>query len=155
LIFDDSEAKGRTGVHGVALAVSKMGWIVRDQPVSDTGIDVHLEPVDENHKATGRLIGCQIKSGPSYLEEETASSFIYRGDMEHLAYWRGHSLPVIIILYDDQTGKCYWQVVNDKTAIITGKGWKLEVPKDSVVGEEGCGRKRPPSFEGKFYKFLS
>jgi hypothetical protein len=82
LIFDESDAKGRTGVHAVELAVSKMGWIVRDQPVSDTGIDVHLEPVHENHKATGRLIGCQVKSGPSYLEEETSSSFIYRGDIQ-------------------------------------------------------------------------
>jgi hypothetical protein len=142
LIFDDSEAKGRIGIHSVELAVSKMGWIVRDQPVSDTGIDAHLEPVDENHKATGRLIGCQVKSGPSYLEEETSCSYIYRGDMEHLAYWRGHSLPVIVVLYDEKTGQCHWQIVNDKTAIITGKGWKLEIPKSNVLGIEAKPRLR-------------
>ena len=133
--FDESEAKGRAGVHEVGLVTSRMKWIFRDQPVSDTGIDGHIEPCDKNGHATGRLIGCQIKSGLSYFEEESSSGFVYRGDSEHLAYWMGHSLPVIIILRDEETGECYWQVVNEKTVTRTGKGWKVEVPKSQVLGE--------------------
>ncbi len=134
--FPDSEAQGREGVFAVGRVVSKMKWIFRDQPLPDTGIDGHIETRDQNKKPTGRLIGCQVKSGPSYFREETASGFVYRGDPEHLAYWRGHSLPVIIVLCDEQTDTCYWQVVTEKTAIRTGKGWKVEVPKSRVLGDE-------------------
>ena len=133
--FDESEARGRAGVHEVGLVISRMKWIFRDQPVSDTGIDGHIEPCDKNGYATGRLVGCQVKSGPSYFEEESSSGFVYRGDAEHLAYWMGHSLPVIIILRDEETGDCYWHVVNEKTVTRTGKGWKVEVPRSQILGE--------------------
>ncbi len=134
--FDDSEAEGRAGIFEVGLVVSKMKWIFREQPAPDTGIDCHIETRNENNKPTGKLIGCQVKSGPSYSKEETHSAFVYRGDLDHLAYWLGHSLPVIVILRNDETGNCYWQIVNEKTATRTGKGWKIEVPKSQVLGED-------------------
>jgi hypothetical protein len=133
--FDESEAEGRIGIFEVGSVVSKMNWIFREQPVPDTGIDGHIETRDETGNATGRLIGCQVKSGSSYFREETSSDFTYRGDSAHLAYWLGHSLPVIIILHNEETGKCYWQVVTDKTATNTPKAWKLEVPKAQVLGQ--------------------
>jgi hypothetical protein len=134
--FPDSEAQGRAGVMEVGLVVSKMKWIFREQPVPDTGIDCHIETRDDWKKPTGKLIGCQVKSGPSYLDEETESSFVYRGKPEHLSYWLGHSLPVIVILCDEETGNCYWQVVSEKTATRTPKGWKIEVPKAQILGEQ-------------------
>jgi hypothetical protein len=134
--FGDSEAEGRAGVFEVGLVISKMKWILREQPLPDTGIDCQIETRDQSKKATGKLIGCQVKSGPKYFREKTPSGFVYRGDPEHLAYWRGHSLPVIIILRDEETGSCYWQVVNDKTATSTGKGWKVEVPNSQILGED-------------------
>lgn len=112
-----------------------MRWISREQPVPDTGIDVHIEPRDDENRPTGRLIGCQVKSGPSYLKEKTPSGFIYRGSAEHLAYWRGGSLPVIVVLYDEDAGECYWQIVSDRTVVSTGKGWKIEIPSTNVIGE--------------------
>ena len=108
--FNESDAMGRAGVHEVALLISEMKWIFREQQVSDTGIDGQIEPCDENGNASGKLIGCQVKSGPSYFREETDSGFIYRGDSEHLAYWLSHSLPVIVILRNDESGNCYWQL---------------------------------------------
>jgi hypothetical protein len=134
--FEESDAMGRAGVHELGLLISKMKWIFREQPVSDTGIDAYIEPCDQSGTATGRLIGCQIKSGPSYFREETPSIVPYRTDSEHLAYWLGHSLPVLVVLRDEDSGRCYWQVVNEKTAINTGKGWKLDVPKAQVLSEE-------------------
>ena len=134
--FDESEATGREGIYAVGLVISQMRWIFREQPVPDTGIDGQIEPRDQSKNATGKLIGCQIKSGPTYFREKTSSGFVYRGDPEHLAYWRGHSLPVIIILCDEETGDCYWQVVNEKTATNTGKGWKVEVPESQVLGND-------------------
>lgn len=133
--FDKSEAKGRKGIHEVGLAISRMKWIFRDQPVSDTGIDGHIETCDQNERATGKLIGCQIKSGPSYFGERTASGFVYRGDADHLAYWLGHSLPVIVVLCKEETAECFWQVINEDTVVRTGKEWKIEVPKSQILRE--------------------
>jgi Domain of unknown function (DUF4365) len=135
--FDDSEAEGRAGVFEVRLVVSRMKWICREQLVPDTGIDCHIETRDDQkEKPTGKLRGCQVKSGASYLAEETQSAFMYRGDSDHLAYWLGHSLPVIVILRDEGKGNCYWQVVNEETATRTGKGWKIDVPKSQILGED-------------------
>lgn len=44
--FDESEAKGRAGVHEVGLAISRMKWIFRDQPVSDTRTREHAHIVE-------------------------------------------------------------------------------------------------------------
>ena len=134
--FPDSEAQGREGIFAVGRVLSKMKWIFREQPVPDTGIDGHIETRDENSKPTGRLIGCQVKSGATYFREETADGFTYRGNAEHLAYWRGHSLPVIVILCDEQSDRCYWQVVSAKTVTGTGKGWKAEVPKSQILDDD-------------------
>ena len=127
--FNESDAMGRAGVHEVALLISEMKWIFREQQVSDTGIDGQIEPCDENGNASGKLIGWQVKSGPSYFREETDSGFIYRGDSEHLAYWLSHSLPVIVILRNDESGNCYWQLINEKTVIRTEKGGRSRSPE--------------------------
>src|SRR5205807_1541429 len=131
--FTETDAKGRLGVHLVGTAVSSMRWIFREQPPSDTGIDAHIEVADGGLNATGRLIGCQIKAGPSYFSEELPSGYVYRGDPEHLAYWLGHSLPVIIVLCNTDTGLCYWQAVNQTNTTATAKGWKIEIPKSQVL----------------------
>ena len=62
--------------------VEELRWIFRSQPVSDFGIDAHLEVV-QHGCATGRLVALQIKSGASYFREETEESIVYRGDPEH------------------------------------------------------------------------
>lgn len=136
-----SDATGRSGVHAVAYVIeNNVGWIFREQPVSDFGIDGQIEPRDpQTHRGTGRLVGCQIKSGKSYLSEPTHSGFIYRGKPEHLAYWLGHSLPVLLILHDADANRCYWQVVNEQTVTRTGKSWKIEVPRSQVLGEDAKG----------------
>jgi len=131
--FSDSEASGHLGVAAAKTAVFMMEWAFREQPLPDFGIDGQIEIVDSDRKATGRLIGCQVKSGPSYFDEKTSSGIVYRGDSEHLAYWLGHSLPVIVILHDQENDCCYWQVVDRKHVENTGKGWKIEVPFSQVL----------------------
>src|SRR5438309_9969149 len=65
--FNESDAMGRAGVHEVGVLISEMRWIFREQAVADTGIDGYIEPCDENGNASGKLIGCQVKPGPSYF----------------------------------------------------------------------------------------
>lgn len=130
-----SDATSRAGIHSVGLEFERMGWIFREQPTSDFGIDGQIEPRDpKTGRGTGRLVGCQIKAGKSYFSEETETAFIYRGTAEHLSYWLGHSLPVIVVLCDLDASRCYWQAINEHTITRTGTGWKTEVPKRPFPG---------------------
>jgi len=131
--YDPTERKG------IALVQSffdgELGWPVREQPPPDAGIDVHVETTVQD-RLSGKLLGIQVKAGPSYLREKTDTGFVYRGDTEHLDYWIHHSLPVVIALCDLETGSVYWQHVTRDTAQGTGRQWKVVVPFDQLLTSE-------------------
>jgi len=82
---------------------------------------------------TGRLIGVQIKSGKSYFKESQDDHIIFRGSSRHLEYWLNHSIPVIIVIYDQVSDIAYWQQVDKTTIILTAKSFKLKIPKKNVL----------------------
>ncbi|MEV0257744.1 DUF4365 domain-containing protein [Streptomyces sp. NPDC050732] len=122
----------RAGVSWIEhLVTADMCWLFRPQDIADFGIDAHLEIVDgDPAEPTGRLLGVQIKSGSSYFKAATGSGWWFHCSAEHVAYWLGHSLPVVVMLYDPATKQVYWQHVNDRTIVSTGKGSKIHVPKN-------------------------
>ena len=67
--MSNSNQKDRKGVNLTERQVLEAGLIFREQPVSDYGIDAHIE-IENNGKATGRLIAVQIKSGPTCFKEK-------------------------------------------------------------------------------------
>lgn len=131
--MNESDELGEIGVAAVNLMVRKeMGWIFRQQPISDRGIDAEIEILDADGDATGRLIALQIKAGASYLAEKTRTGYVFRGNLRHLLYWRRHSLPVIIVLHDPTANVSYWQSISDENIDRTEKAWKIEVPLEQV-----------------------
>lgn len=124
---DSQSRTGRIGVAGTQLLIERLGWIFREQPIEDYGIDAHIEVV-ENSTATGKLIALQIKSGKSWFREKTSNGFVFRGKTEHLEYWQQHSLPVIVVLYKDDEQTAYWQSVSSSNIQKTDKAWKLIIP---------------------------
>ncbi|MDC0683395.1 DUF4365 domain-containing protein [Sorangium atrum] len=131
---DERHLTERSGVSEVQLRVTtQLNWLFREQPISDFGIDAQIEVVREG-QATGRLLAAQIKSGPSYFAEPTDDGYVYRGDTEHLEYWLNHSLPVIVIIWNSQTGECLWKQIEEKAVERTPKGWKTTVPRTQSLG---------------------
>jgi Domain of unknown function (DUF4365) len=122
----------RIGVAATQLIFEKLGWIFREQPIEDYGIDAHVEVVESN-LATGKLIALQIKSGKSYFKEKISDGFVFRGDIEHLEYWKKHSLPVLLVLYHTDDEIAYWQVVNSINVQKTEKAWKLIIPFNQKI----------------------
>jgi Domain of unknown function (DUF4365) len=123
---------------GMALAraaFSKLGFVFREQPVLDYGIDAHAEIV-EGGAATGQLLALQIKAGQSYFQEEAASGFVFRSDDQHVTYWLNHALPVLLLLCDTNTERIYWQAIMRETVVATGAGWKLVVPKTQIINRQ-------------------
>lgn len=133
--YPEESRVSRIGVQIVGEKFERCGYIFREQPISDCGIDAQVEWV-ENGIATGELIALQIKSGSSFFSEESFEDFVYRGDRKHLDYWIRHSLPVLIVLCDVRTTRCYWQVIDPNSVEVTGQGWKVSLPKYQLVN---CG----------------
>ena len=128
----DSNATDRIGINAVESAFLGMGWIFREQSVSDYGIDAHAEP-KIGERPTGQLIALQVKSGASYFRER-GEDFVYYGRRRHLDYWRNHCLPVFIILHNPETGLTLWQRVEDHLVEEGKKGrWAIEIPRNNVL----------------------
>jgi hypothetical protein len=117
---DSNHGTDRRGVNLVGLRVGELGWLFREQQVSDFGIDAHLEVVDDSADATGRLPAVQIKSGPSFFRYTTDTGWWFPCTTAHADYWRGHSLPVVIALVDPKTQLVYWQHVNSEHQLVEG-----------------------------------
>jgi len=123
------DAQERKAVAIAGVRFSTLGHIFREQGENDVGIDAHVELVTrDTHAATGQLIALQIKGGPSYFKETTATGAIFRGALEHLDYWFNHSLPVFLLLVDTEKQKAYWQEITAEKVKRLAKGWKVEVP---------------------------
>jgi hypothetical protein len=122
----------RRGVNAVeSIFLNELGWLFREQMVSDFGIDTQVEVV-ENNEPTGKLIALQIKSGASYFRRK-GNDFVFYGEKRHLEYWIRHSLPVFLILHDPDRNLVLWQKVERRLANITDKGWSIIVPSANLL----------------------
>ncbi|MFF1963361.1 DUF4365 domain-containing protein [Streptomyces sp. NPDC058232] len=130
----------RAGVSWIEhLVVSELGWLFREQETADFGIDAQLEIVDsETSKATGRLIGVQIKSGLSYFEKPAEGGWWFACRAHHTSYWNGHSLPVVVMLYHPTDKTVYWQHVNEQTVQSTGKHAKIRIPRSQNLASHSA-----------------
>ncbi len=131
-----SAKTGSIGVTRTQLAVQeKLGWLFREQFNHDYGIDAQVEVV-AGDRVLGRLLALQIKSGPSWFKEPTVDGWWFRPERKHVSYWTSHSLPVVVVLYDESSERCHWQLVNSDTLVAVGDGgWKLLIPRSHVLDE--------------------
>jgi hypothetical protein len=117
----------QVGVHAVGtLFVKDLEWIFREQPISDMGIDAHVELVEEG-EPTGQLIGVQIKTGEGNFRV-TDEGLVYYGKLTHLDYWLGHSLPVVLVAHLPDTDATHWVQVQPSAIERTEKAWKIFIP---------------------------
>lgn len=124
----ETQGPERHGVWVVDGIISgKLGWFFREQVLMDYGIDAQAEVVADNDLVTGQLLALQIKGGNSWFGNPCDGGWTFYGDANHLAYWLGHSLPVIVVIVDDN-GNAFWEQVTTATARETPKGFALKIP---------------------------
>jgi hypothetical protein len=133
--FDPIE---RLGVNAVEAAVLAMGHIWREQPVNDYGIDGHIEIVGDDQRPTGQLVGVQVKSGPSFFSRAGELSVPFYVSQEHWEYWSTHSLPIIVVLHDEATGRTVWEWVTPETAADAGLLNCDDCHVDVDTDSDGC-----------------
>lgn len=122
----------RIGVNAVEdIVLNELSWIFREQPIVDMGIDAHIELVADDNP-TGKLVALQIKSGGGNFHE-TDADLVYYGKLEHLDYWTGHSLPVVLVAHVPERNLTCWVHVSEATATRTEKAWKIGIPKKQLL----------------------
>lgn len=125
-----SHIVGSLGVSGAKDAVQRhIGWLWRDQLEHDFGIDAHIEVIASG-KATGRLIGVQVKaSDDKYVEKVGTTGWTLYLDEDNVRYWLDHALPVIVVIHDVKDNQYHWQQVTSTSVERTPAGSpKIQVP---------------------------
>ena len=129
---NDMGTTGRRGVLWCGAAFEEIGFVFRNQPIANYGIDAIIEPKGERY-LSGKMIAVQIKSGESFLDEGKEDYVVFRGDSTHYNYWINHALPVIVVLHNPLTGEIIWECITRETAIKCKTGWKTNIPRKQVL----------------------
>lgn len=115
------------GLEAVRSAFADLGWFLKEAAGPDWGIDLFVETATEDGHPSGRLLGVQVKSGPSYVLAN-GDGVIYP-EQRHVDYWRGYSLPVIVTVYDPTARASYWQLAAEENFEATPTARRIVVPK--------------------------
>ena len=118
----------RIGVIETDRIVTKyLGWIFREQPIVDVGLDAIIEQSEEGNP-TGKFIAVQIKTGIGnfHISEKKITHYISR---IHYKYWLNLEIPIILIAHFPETEKTYWQHICETNFQKTKKQWKIEIPR--------------------------
>ena len=115
------------------IVTKNLGWIFREQTISDVGIDAIIEQVDNGYP-TGKLIAVQIKSGKGnfHLSDKKITHYVSN---IHYNYWLSLNIPVILIAYFPDSDEIYWDEISESTLRKTKKKWKIEIPKTKKFNE--------------------
>ncbi|MGY0230674.1 DUF4365 domain-containing protein [Longispora urticae] len=130
----------RMGVAATELTFSAWGWLFRGQDVADYGIDAHVETMVADGEPSGRLIALQIKAGSSFSKRKVEGGWTYRGKNRHLRYWLGHVLPVVLVIYNEETKSLYWQHVTSDRVEYTEKAWTILIPEKQTLDAATIGQ---------------
>lgn len=155
---DKQSRISRIGVATVQLSFQKLGFLFREQPIEDYGIDAHIEIVEQEN-ATGKLIALQIKSGESSFRDIRKQHIVYHATQDDVDYWLSIPFPVLLILYHPKEEIIYWQIILDSTVEKAGKNYKILVPLAQKVDQSSVevisqyAKKLPSSRDYTLVKF--
>jgi hypothetical protein len=123
---DQAEAWAVLRVNTVV--VEELKWHFGPNPLPDFGVDALAEIVAADDVVTGRLIGIQVKGGNSWFKRRRGDlGWVFESDDDHLAYWLGYSLPIIVVLVNEKR-QAFWQAITPETVIEKGSRFTLVVP---------------------------
>jgi Domain of unknown function (DUF4365) len=114
----------------------ELGWIYTEPHGREYGVDAFAEVRDcgSDPIITGEMLGLQIKGGESWFSRPTRNGlgWTFRESDDHLAYWLGHSTPVIVIIVRADKSAAYWQVISPQTVKETGDSFTTVVPASQL-----------------------
>lgn len=127
--------KERIGVYKSALIFDEeLGWIFREQPILDVGIDALIEEAFEGNP-TGKFLASQIKTGKGNFYESVDSLTLYVSNV-HYYYWLNLNLPIIIVAHIPEENYTCWEHISNETLIKTESQWKIIISKHKLLNRD-------------------
>lgn len=122
----DDSAVGTVG----RIFTDELGWMFTRNEVREYGIDGHALAVRGDGQVTGRMLAAQIKGGASRFRRSAAdgSGWPFWSDNDHLHYWLGYHVPVLMVLVRPGDGAAFWQVIRPSTVTEHAKGFTMVIP---------------------------
>jgi len=74
------------------------------------------------------LILRELTGGTYFGEPKGEEGWVFRANNDHLAYWLGHSLPILVVLVNSER-QAFWQVIITMTINEQKKGFSVLVPR--------------------------
>ncbi|WP_060826782.1 DUF4365 domain-containing protein [Sulfurospirillum cavolei] len=105
----DSQSLGDIGATTVQLILQKFKWTA-DIIKSDFGEDIDCNIFIDNIR-TNYHFRCQVKSSTKdskYIRKLKNGDFSISIEATHLRAWQTSYFPVFLIIYEEETDKCYW-----------------------------------------------
>lgn len=130
----------RKAIYLTATIFTDLGWIFREQPLVDYGIDALVETTEKG-RPNGKFIALQIKGGEHNFHRKKEYLTFYFNE-NHYNYWTSISetLPLIIILHDPVSNNIYWEIFSFEKSIRTTKHWKIDVSKNNILNKTSIKR---------------
>lgn len=121
-----------------SIVTEKLGWIFREQPIADVGLDAIIEQV-ENGNPTGKFIAVQIKTGKGnfYINEKTLTHYVSN---IHYNYWLDLCIPIIMVAHLPDENETYWEEISPQNFKKSKKRWKIEIPRSQKFNENSKNR---------------
>ena len=125
----------RLGIYTADRLTAAMGGLIfRSQLEGSTGLNAHLEILSEDNPSSNKIVGLKI-----FTSDEAVSSargYTCSGDAGTAAFWFQHSLPVVVMVYEQDKKKILWEVVTADKLEAVGKGWEILIPFENEYGTE-------------------
>lgn len=131
----DTANMDRIGVSRISTFFEENGWSFRERHHSDFGIDADVEQKIKGTR-TNRHIALQIKSGESYIKVKKNGKISFSIDPWHYSYWLQSDRPVLILLYDPDSKKIYWEQVRLAVINQAVKFKRIEIDVNKNLSEE-------------------
>jgi hypothetical protein len=108
----------------------ELGWMFTRNQMREYGIDGHALAVRGDRLVTGRMLAIQVKGGTSRFRRATAdgSGWTFWSDNDHLHYWLGYHVPVLVVLVRPCDGAAFWQVIRPSSVTEHAKGFTMVIP---------------------------
>ncbi len=125
---NSTDERDRKSVHRMSVIADDLGWMFRELPPPDYGIDAQVEVVADDNRIYG-MLGLQIKGGDSkFAREKGDSGWTFYDSSDHLDYWLRYRLPVLVVIIDSK-GNAFWEEVTPRNVHETRKGFSMLIPR--------------------------
>lgn len=116
------------------IITNEIGWIFREQPIADIGVDAIIEQVEDD-EPMGKFLAVQIKTGEGNFHM-TGKTLTHYVSSIHYNYWLNLNIPIVLIAHSPNKKETYWQEIKEENFKKNKKKWKIDIPLSQKLNDK-------------------